>query len=83
MANTTDIKQLKAGDHLYEVTYYVVETVREDGNVVVARNTKNNHTICIDSEIVKNAIYTTNQFTEEVSARVKETTQRLSFLHLV
>jgi len=75
----TDVSALKAGDHLYEVSQYVVKRVRDDGSVDVL-NTQTHSEFTFGKDVVQSTIYSTDQFEREVKMTRSEIAKKIETL---
>lgn len=78
MAQTCDPDALKAGDHLYEVSYYVVESV--DDEYVHVAHPLTNSKMQISRNIVRDQIYSTDQYASEQKMTRTELAQKIETL---
>lgn len=78
MESRTDVDALKPGDHLYEVSYYVVESVDDEYVNVVLPVT--NASMKISRDIVREQIYTTDQYASEQKMTRSELAQKIETL---
>ena len=69
---------LKKGDHLYEVSYYVVDAM--DAESVHARNTITGDKLSISRTLVENTIYSTGQFAREEQLTRSQLAQKIETL---
>lgn len=74
---TCSVGDLSPGDIMYEVTYYVVESVEDDHvNVKTPHGVK----ISITDTLVEETIYTTSQFAKEVKVTRTQLAQKIEGL---
>lgn len=78
MPSQTDVDALKPGDHLYEVSYYVVEKV--DDEYVHVLHPATNASMQISRRIVQEQIYSTGQHTSEQKMTRSELAQKIETL---
>ena len=75
---TCDTDNLSAGDKLYEMSYYTVQSV--DQKYVTVRNMYSQDEVCISRSLAEQTIYSTEQHTEQQKVTRTQLAQKIETL---